>query len=162
MSPADRIRGAVGALRGSQPEIPLARRLAWPAGIGTALLLRYATESLRHRRDGRVGYAVESPAPPSSDDFRWAAEALTGHATIGGNHVEVLVNGDNIFPSVLEAVRGAKETLNIETYVYWQGDIAVDLAEAVCERARAGVECRVLLDAVGSAKMSPQVDPRDA
>ncbi len=156
MSPADRIRGAFGALRGSQPEIPLARRLAWPAGIGTALLLRYASESLRHRRDGRVGYAVESPAPPGSDDFRWAAEALTGHATIGGNHVEVLVNGDNIFPSVLEAVRGARETLNIETYVYWQGDIAVDLAEAICERARAGVECRVLLDAVGSAKMNPR------
>jgi cardiolipin synthase A/B len=142
-------------LRGERAPVPLHRRLAWPAAIAATLLARYATESLRHRRDGRVGYAVKDPAPPSSEDFRWAAEALTGHVTVGGNHVEVLVNGDNIFPSVLEAVRGAKETLNVETYVYWQGGIAEQLAEAICDRARAGVECRVLLDAVGSAKMSP-------
>ena len=123
--------------------MPLARRLAWPAAIAATLIARYAIESLRHRRDGRVGYVVEDPAPPGSDDFRWAAEALTGHATMGGNKVDVLVNGDEIFPAVLEAVRGAQETLTIETYVYWQGDIATEIAEVICERARAGVECRV-------------------
>lgn len=152
---AERVRRATGELRGERAKPALPRRLAWPAAIAAGLLARYATESLRHRRDGRVGYAVTDPAPPSSEDFRWAAEALTGHATIGGNHVDVLVNGDSIFPAVLEAVRGARETLNVETYVYWQGGIAADLAEAICERAQAGVECRVLLDAVGSAKMSP-------
>jgi len=153
----DRVERAGKELGSSRPVVPLGRRLAWPAAIAGVLLARYATESLRHRRDGRVGYAVEDPAPPSSQDFRWAAEALTGHATISGNKVDVLVNGDEIFPAVLEAVRGARETLNIETYVYWQGEIAVDLAEAVCERARDGVECRVLIDAVGSAKMDPRV-----
>lgn len=151
----ERAQRAGAELRGDGPRIPLWRRLAWPAAIGAAFLARYATESLRHRRDGRVGYVVKDPAPPSSEDFRWAAEALTGHATISGNKVDVLVNGDEIFPAVLEAVKGARETLNIETYVYWQGTIASDLADAVCERARDGVECRVLLDAVGSAKMDP-------
>ena len=151
-----RVERAGKELKGDGPDVPLARRLAWPAAIATALIARYANESLRHRRDGRVGYAVKDPAPPSSQDFRWAVEALTGHVTVGGNHVEVLINGDNIFPSVLEAVRSAQDTLNIETYVYWQGEIATELADAICERAEAGVECRVLLDAIGSAKMDPR------
>jgi cardiolipin synthase len=152
-----RVERAGKELKGDGPVVPLARRLAWPAAIGATLIARYATESLRHRRDGRVGYTVEDPAPPGSQDFRWAAEALTGHATMSGNKVDVLVNGDEIFPAVLEAIRGAQDTLTIETYVYWQGDIATELAEAICERAQAGVECRVLLDAIGSAKMDPRV-----
>ncbi len=158
--PTRRARRAAKELGGEPPRPPLLRRVAWPAAIAAALLGRYAAESLRHRRDGRVGYAVEDPAPPGSSDFRWAAEALTGQATISGNRIEVLVNGDAIFPAVLEAVRGARETLNVETYVYWRGEIAVDLAEAICERARAGVECRVLLDAIGAAKMDPDVASR--
>jgi len=65
----------------------------------------------------------------------------------------VLVNGDAIFPAFLETIRGAQRTINLETYVYWRGDIAVEVAEALCERARAGVEVNVILDAVGAAKM---------
>ena len=139
-----RVEHAGKELAGLGPVVPVWRRLAWPAAISGVLLARYAAESLRHRRDGRVGYAVEDPAPPSSQDFRWAAEALTGHATMSGNKVDVLVNGDEIFPSVLEAIRGAQETLTIETYVYWQGEIADQLADAICERAEAGVELSLI------------------
>ena len=83
-----------------------------------------------------------------------AAEALTGHPINEGCEVELLINGDQIFPAMLETIRGAEETLCLETYVYWRGDIASEIAEAVCERAAAGVECRVLVDAVGAAKIT--------
>ena len=78
----DRVERAGKELGSSRPVVPLGRRLAWPAAIAGVLLARYATESLRHRRDGRVGYAVKDPAPPSSQDFRWAVEALTGHCLL--------------------------------------------------------------------------------
>jgi cardiolipin synthase A/B len=65
----------------------------------------------------------------------------------------VLRNGDEIFPAMLEAIQQAKETVNFATYVYWTGSIAPQFAEALAERARAGVEVNVLLDAVGAAKM---------
>jgi cardiolipin synthase len=82
-----------------------------------------------------------------------AAEALTSAPISWGSEVELLINGDQIFPAMLETIRGAEQTLCFETYVYWRGDIAVDVAEALCERARAGVEVNVVLDALGAAKM---------
>lgn len=88
-----------------------------------------------------------------SDAFLYACEALTGAPISEGNELDVLVNGDAIFPAFLETIRGAQRTINLETYVYWRGDIAVEVAEALCERARAGVEVNVILDAVGAAKM---------
>ena len=54
---------------------------------------------------------------------------------------------------MLAAIRGAKETINFETYIYWSGAIGKEFADALAERARAGVKVHVLLDWVGSQKM---------
>ena len=76
-----------------------------------------------------------------------------------GSEVELFVNGDAIFPAIMETIRSAEKTLTFETYVYWKGDITEELTEAICERARAGVEVKVLLDALGSVQMdSAQID----
>ena len=80
--------------------------------------------------------------------------ALTGMPLTEGNKVEVLKNGVRIFPSMLAAIRGAKKTINLEFYIYWDGEIGRTFAEALAERARAGVTVNVILDAVGSAPMS--------
>lgn len=150
--------------RPEPPGTPLWRRLAWPAAIGVGWGGWYASESLRHRREDRSGYEIKEAASPSSPDFRHAAEALTGQVAREGNRAEVLINGDRIFPAMLEAIRGAEHSIHLETYVYWQGEIAEELAAAVAERAREGVRCRLLLDAVGSARMSLSLirDMRDA
>lgn len=129
------------------------RRLAWPGGIAAAALAWYASESLRHRREGAFGYELADEIDVSSPQFLRASEALTGAPVSTGNDAELLINGERIFPALLETIAGAERTLNLETYVYWRGDIAAEVAEALCERAAAGVECRVLLDALGSAKM---------
>ncbi|HVM18869.1 MAG TPA: phospholipase D-like domain-containing protein [Egibacteraceae bacterium] len=86
--------------------------------------------------------------------YRRALEGLLGVPATEGNVVEVLRNGDQIFPAMLTAIREAESTVDFATYVYWTGDIAVEFAQALCERAGAGVRVRVLLDAVGAQSMN--------
>ena len=128
-------------------------RHGWPAGLAVAGAAWYAADSLRHRREGGAGYDLRGEVDPSDESFLRAAEALTGAPISWGDDVELLINGDQIFPCFLDTIAGAKETLCLETYVYWKGDIAHELAEALCERARAGVEVNALLDWVGSVPM---------
>jgi len=80
--------------------------------------------------------------------------ALTGAPMCAGNHVTILKNGVQIFPSMLSAIKAAKRTINLEFYIYWDGGIGRLFAEALAERARAGVQVKVILDAVGSSQMS--------
>jgi cardiolipin synthase len=129
------------------------RRWAWRGGLAAAALGWYAADSLRHRREGAFGYNLASEIEVGSDDFLRAAEALTGAPISVGNRAELLVNGDRIFPAFLETIRSAERTVCVQTYVYWRGKIAAEVAEAIGEQARAGVECRVILDALGAAKM---------
>jgi len=129
------------------------RRWAWLGGLGAAAVGWYASESLRHRREGAFGYNLGVPIEVDSEDFLRAAESLTAAPISEGNEAELLINGDRIFPAFLDVIRSAERTLCVQTYVYWQGDIADEVAGAICERAQAGVECRVILDALGAARM---------
>jgi len=89
----------------------------------------------------------------SQPEFLRNMAGLFGSNVLAGNHVETLVNGDEIFPAMLEAIEGATQSVNFETYIYWSGSIAERFAETLSARARAGVEVRVLLDWLGSSKM---------
>src|SRR5204863_2501162 len=82
---------------------------------------------------------------------------LVGPPILAGNRVNALINGDQIFPAMLEAIRGAQRSITLETYIYWSGDIGRRFAEALAGRARAGVKVHVLIDWMGSRK----VDSRD-
>lgn len=93
----------------------------------------------------------------ADDAFRRALEAFVGVVFTGGNAVGRLRNGVEIFPEMLRAVRLAQHRIDFVTYVYWTGDIARQMAHALAERARAGVEVRVLLDAVGAQPMSQEL-----
>lgn len=75
---------------------------------------------------------------------------LTGSPVFPGNQVEILQNGDGFFPALLRDIAAARETIHLETYVWWEGEICRQIAEALATRAREGVEVRLLLDAVGS------------
>ena len=87
--------------------------------------------------------------------FGRALGVLLGPAILEGNRLEVLLNGDEIFPAMLSAIRGAQTSINFESYIYWSGSIGREFAEALSSRARAGVEVRVLLDWLGSSKLDP-------
>jgi cardiolipin synthase A/B len=86
--------------------------------------------------------------------FLQTMHALTGSPMSEGNRVTILKNGVEIFPAMLAAIRDAQKTINLEFYIYWDGEIGRKFAEALAEKARAGVAVKVILDAVGSAQMS--------
>ncbi|QNA90932.1 cardiolipin synthase B [Massilia sp. Dwa41.01b] len=85
--------------------------------------------------------------------FRRSMGVLLGPPIIEGNQIDTLLNGDQIFPAMLEAIRGAKQTITFETYIYWSESIGHAFSEALAERARAGVKVHLMLDFVGSMKM---------
>lgn len=89
----------------------------------------------------------------SDPQFQRALGSLLGPALVDGNQVTELLNGDQIFPPMLAAIKAAQKTITFETYIYWSGDIGKAFSDALSERARAGVKVHVLLDWVGTAKM---------
>nr|WP_050815174.1 phospholipase D-like domain-containing protein [Streptomyces zinciresistens] len=104
---------------------------------------------------------VPASAGPDTSDrarerkqrLRRRLERLIGVAATEGNELVVLRNGDEIFPAMLGAIRGAEHTIDMMTFVYWRGQIAHDFASALAERARAGVRVRLLLDGFGAKEI---------
>jgi len=101
----------------------------------------------------RIDYKVSQPLRPDSDEFLYVIES-TCQATIHShNNVDVLANGAQFYPAMRDAIRAAESSVNMEAYIFRRGAAANMLVDAMVERARAGVEVRVMLDAVGSALM---------
>ncbi len=82
--------------------------------------------------------------------LRRGLESLIGIPATEGNKVDVLRNGDEVFPAMLEAIRAAEATVDLLAFQLGTGDIVQEFADALCERAASGVRVRVLVDAVGS------------
>ena len=101
----------------------------------------------------QVRHEVPSLYSASSPEFRQSAGSLLGPNFVGGNNVVTLVNGDQIFPAMLSAIRSAKRSITFETYVWWNGEIGRQFTEALAERARAGVKVHAVLDAHGTRRM---------
>ena len=85
--------------------------------------------------------------------FVRAVEAHTLSGLIEGNRAEVLVNGEEIFPAMLTAIRAARTTITFANFSWEDGAIAREMVEALAERCRAGVGVNVLVDAIGSSGM---------
>src|SRR5688572_18927290 len=85
--------------------------------------------------------------------FVRALEAHTLSTPVSGNRAQVLLNGNEIFPAMLAAIRSAKSAITFANFIYEDGDISGEMAAALAERCRAGVSVNVLVDAVGSSHM---------
>jgi len=92
--------------------------------------------------------------------FRREMGALLGPAIVPGNSIKALQNGDEIFPEMLSAIASATRTLTFETYIYWSGKVGTRFADALIERARAGVRVHVMLDWVGSERIDEKLIKR--
>lgn len=82
--------------------------------------------------------------------FQTSLEAFAGAPIVGDNRVDILLNGEQTFPALLEAIRSARETVTFEAYIFHEGTLADQIVEALVERCHAGVHVRMLLDAHGS------------
>jgi cardiolipin synthase len=103
--------------------------------------------------DKKMERKVEHRYTVSEPQFRREMSVLLGPAIVQGNHVTALQNGNEIFPSMLEAIRSAQTSITFETFIYWSGEIGEEFSQALSERARAGVPVNVIIDWVGSSKM---------
>jgi cardiolipin synthase len=74
-----------------------------------------------------------------------------------GNRIDVLRNGDEIFPAMLEAIEAARRSVAFVTFVYWTGEIAERFADALSDAARRGVKVRVVIDALGGLPMDARL-----
>ena len=79
--------------------------------------------------------------------------ALVGADLTRGNHYDVLTNGDQIFPAMLDAIRAAKRRISLETYIYDTGTVADQFTAAFEEAARRGVRVNIVVDSVGASSM---------
>jgi cardiolipin synthase len=115
--------------------------------IGALLALNLTTPEERiQRRIARL-YATDSAM------FRRSTGLLLGPAILPGNRMEILLNGDEIFPAMLAAIRAAQKTITLETFIYWSGDIGKQFAEALADKAKSGVKVHLLLDWLGCDKI---------
>ncbi len=107
----------------------------------------------------KITHRIEHLYSVSDPQFVRSMGLLLGPPIVGGNRVTSLINGDRIFPAMLDAIKAARRTIDFETYIYWSGRVGKQFADVLAERARAGVKVNVLLDWVGSGKMeSRQID----
>ena len=95
-------------------------------------------------------YSLESP------QFKRSLNLLLGPPLTDGNAVQVLLNGDQIFPAMLDAIRSAKHSITFETFIYWDGNIGQQFANALLDRAKNGVSIHIILDWLGSAKIDQE------
>ena len=100
-----------------------------------------------------IKYTFPHTYDVADPQFQRAMSVLLGPPLLKGNRVDTFLNGDEIFPAMLKAIREARKTITFETYIYWSGNIGKEFADALAERAGAGVKVHVLLDWVGSQKM---------
>ena len=114
------------------------------------LLIGLTLLSLAHASCARVQSHYVLPQLAVSDrSFLPTVEAYTS-AVLDGNIVELLLNGDEIFPAALDAIRSARETITYAQYFYEEGAIGLEVAEALAERCQAGVRVHILLDGYGT------------
>ena len=115
--------------------------------ISLLILMNFVTAEKKIQRKLEKHYSIEDP------QFIRSVSALLGPSFLEGNEVIVLTNGIKIFPVMLKAIQEAKQTITFETFIYWADSIGEEFAEALSERASAGVNVHVLLDWLGSVKM---------
>ncbi|MGE0443660.1 MAG: phosphatidylserine/phosphatidylglycerophosphate/cardiolipin synthase family protein [Vicinamibacterales bacterium] len=99
----------------------------------------------------RIDYRVTTPLRPDSDDFLHVVQSTCQAAVHSGNRVAVFTNGGQFYPAMRDAIRAAESSVNLEAYIFRPGEATMMIIDALVERAAAGVEVRLVLDAIGSA-----------
>ena len=90
-----------------------------------------------------------SQAGLRDDAFLELSELITDFPLVGGNRIEFLYNGDQIFPAMFKAIENAKTTINLESYIIYEDEIGLKLCDLLARKAREGVQVRVIYDYFG-------------
>lgn len=124
------------------------------ACVATIIVVIIVAGLMGHEK--KISYEVETLYSVADEQFKRSMGNLLPPPMYEGNAVTTLVNGEQIFPAMLSAITSAKETICFETFIYWSGRIGRKFVDALCARARAGVQVHVLIDWVGSKTIEKQ------
>jgi cardiolipin synthase A/B len=94
---------------------------------------------------------LESAVKIEDARFRDYVAAVTASPSSHGDRYEMLLNGDEVYPAMLDAIRGARRRVNFLTYIYSPGEAANQFTEALADAGRRGVEVNVVVDAFGAS-----------
>ncbi len=120
-----------------------------PACLGIAVLLIVVFDAFfEPSLDYRLADA--DPLPLDSQEFVRILGVLADTESHRDTRVEVLTNGPCFYAAQLAAIRAARHFICLEAYIFQKGVIGNEYIQALTERVRAGVEVRVVLDAIGS------------
>jgi cardiolipin synthase len=122
-------------------------------GFGVVALLAYLTAPAAP--PPRYGLSHEFEI--ESDEFLATIAGASSSPFVEGNAIELLNNGDAFYPRMLDAIACARVSITIEAYIYWAGEVGVEFARALTQRAQAGVTVKILLDAIGSASIGKDI-----
>ena len=143
-------------VRRKQPHRHWLNNRWWKLAVGEwiALTLTFLTLVLlfclffirRHTLEYHLGHAFSVADP----EFIGSALALADPTLVSGNKIELLSNGDQYFPAMLDAMRSARQTINFEAFILYSDDVGRQFRDTLCARAHDGIQVRVLLDGIGS------------
>ena len=114
-----------------------------------------------HGIDRQFGTASDPLAafPPTWQNIRRIAcisDTLTQRPRVGGNRVEMLRNGEQAFPAMLNAIKSAERRLYLSAYIFETNRTGRDFIEALAQAVDRGVEVKVLLDGIGEYYSFPR------
>ncbi|MEA2695025.1 MAG: hypothetical protein QOJ16_4412 [Acidobacteriota bacterium] len=143
-------------MESQQPPIrkPLRARSGRGRLLASAVVLLALSGCTLLSFDKRSVYKYDRPSSIEDGSFRRSLDGF-GNPMVGGNRAEILNNGDEIFPGMLGAIREAKVTVNLESYIFKNDTAGGIFADELMAAARRGVEVRVLVDATGSSRTGP-------
>lgn len=140
---------------------------------GPLLYLFFGVNRLRHRArqlTGRrwqflaFGYERGQIRPPTvarlagEHPLAQAGWSTTAESLLDGNSVELLINGDAFYPRLIESINAAERQVWISSYIFSGKGVGADIAAALRRASKRGVECRVLIDGVGSLYSTHGID----
>ena len=102
-------------------------------------------------------YGLDHKFSVADPEFLPSISGATGVPLLAGNRIDILNNGREFYPAMLDAIRNAQASITIEAYIYWAGEIGLTFAKALAERALAGIPVKILLDTVGSSTIGADI-----
>ena len=121
------------------------------AGVGAAVGIFLARNFFFSEK--KIKEHIRPPFAAGDPEFERTVSHLFGPPLLDGNSVTPLCNGCQIFPAMLRAIAEAKRSITFENFVWTEGKVTMQFAQALSERARAGVKVHLLQDAIGCAEL---------
>ena len=128
-------------------------RWYWAAGLGLMAVFCWMIAP----KESPPRYGLDHAFSIADKEFLPTMAGATGAPFAAGSRIEILNNGDEFYPAMLDAIEHAEVSITIEAYIYWDGHIGKRFAQALTDRAGNGVAVKILLDAVGSTSIGEDI-----